>query len=187
MKLLSFFTKKKLNNIEKATRRLNGAGLQGNLSIIELNNLFQFFDYSASSGELSVMGETNQANFYLRNGVLIYGALQNSQKRIGSMLIDSGEISRGQLSHCLDIHLKRGNTKRLGDILISKGFLKYEQLLNVLNTQAREAFFETLTWSKGMFFFYADVSPATEEILINERIDHLLLEGIVRIDENAAE
>jgi len=187
MKLSSFFAKKKLNNIEKATRRLNGAGLQGNLSVIELNTIFQFFDYAASSGELSVLCEANRAHFYLRNGVLIYGSLEESYRKLGAILLEDGEISSGQLDHCLDIRGRRGNTKRLGDILVSKGFLTNEQLISVLHLQAREAFFEALTWDKGTFYFYANVPPSDDEILIHERIDHLLLEGFVRLDNNISE
>ena len=96
-------------------------------------------------------------------------------------------VSSGQLDHCLDIRGRRGNTKRLGDILVSKGFLTNEQLISVLHLQAREAFFEALTWDKGTFYFYANVPPSDDEILIHERIDHLLLEGFVRLDNNISE
>ena len=37
-----------------------------------------------------------------------------------------------------------------------------------------------------MFFFYINQYPSKEEILINERIDHLILEGLVRIDDSQA-
>ena len=107
-----------------------------------------------------------------------------NQKKIGDMLVDSGIISAYQLSQGLEFHAQHGRRRRLGDILVKKGFVKFEELSEMLQVQAREAFFETLNWKEGMFFFYANQYPSKEEILINERIDHLLLEGIVRIDNS---
>jgi hypothetical protein len=158
--------------------------LQGNIAVIELNNIFQFFDYASASGELRIAGEKNNASFFFQNGLLIFGALSVSQKKIGDMLLESNLITAAQLAQCLDIHAQHGGRRRIGDILVKEGFLKFENLAEILKIQAREAFFTTLSWKKGMFFFYADQSPSKEEILINERIDHLLLEGIVRIDNS---
>lgn len=164
------------------SRHQMGVALQGNIATIELNNIFQFFDYATASGELRVIAEHNNASFFFQKGILIFGALSVNQKRIGDLLVESKLISGDQLTECLKIHAQHGRRRRLGEILVSKGMLAFESLAEVLKVQAREAFFETLTWRKGMFFFYANQYPAKDEILINERIDHLLLEGIVRMD-----
>lgn len=166
------------------SRHNSGVSLQGNIATIELNNIFQFFDYASASGELRIVGETNNASFFFQKGMLIFGALSVNQKKIGDLLLESNLITAAQLSQCLEIHAQHGRRRRLGDILVRKGFIKFESLADMLKIQAREAFFTTLSWKKGMFFFYADQHPSEEEILINERIDHLLLEGIVRIDNS---
>jgi len=165
------------------SRHDTGVALQGNIALIELNNVFQFFDYAGASGELRVIGTDNNASFFLQKGMLIFGALSINQKKIGDLLLASKLITPAQLAECLDIHAQHGRRRRLGDILVRKGFLSFEDLAEILKKQAREAFFATLTWEKGMFYFYVDQYPSKEEILINERIDHLLLEGIVRIDD----
>jgi len=164
------------------SRHKSGVSLQGNIAVIELNNIFQFFDYAAASGELRVVGSDNNASFFFQKGMLIFGALSVNQKKIGDMLVDSGVISAYQLAQGLEFHAQHERRRRLGDILVKKGFVKFEELSEMLQVQAREAFFETLNWKEGMFFFYANQYPSKEEILINERIDHLLLEGIVRMD-----
>jgi len=166
------------------TRHKIGVSLQGNIASIELNNIFQFFDYATLSGELRIVGDDNNASFFFQKGILIFGALSRNHKRIGELLLESGLITASQLNQCLKIHNQHGTRRRLGDIIVRKGYLKFEALAELLKFQAREAFFETLTWKKGMFFFYANQSPSQEEILINERIDHLLLEGIVRMDDS---
>lgn len=165
-------------------RHKTGVSLQGNIGVIELNNIFQFFDYTNASGELRVVTEGNSASFFFHKGVLIFGTLSVNQKKIGDLLIESGLVTQAQLSLCLRVHTQHGRRRRLGDILVRKGFLEFESLTVMLQKQAKEAFFETLTWKKGMFFFYANQHPSHEEILINERIDHLLLEGLVRIDDS---
>ncbi|MFW2365504.1 MAG: DUF4388 domain-containing protein [Desulforhopalus sp.] len=167
-------------------RHKTGVSLQGNIAAIELNNIFQFFDYATASGELRVVTEGNSASFFFHKGILIFGTLSVNQKRIGDLLVDTGLITEAQLSQCLRIHSQHGRRRRLGDILVRKGFLEFESLTEMLQLQAKEAFFETLSWKEGMFFFYANQHPSHEEILINERIDHLLLEGLVRIDDSSA-
>ncbi|KJR99847.1 MAG: hypothetical protein VR65_15005 [Desulfobulbaceae bacterium BRH_c16a] len=163
----------------------SGVSLQGNIAAIELNNIFQFFDYATLSGELRIVADHNNASFFFQKGMLIFGALSVNQKKIGSLLLDSGLISEVQLAECLEIHAKHGMRRRLGDILVRKGFVTLESLAEILKLQAREAFFETLSWKQGMFYFYVNQHPSQEEILINERIDHLLLEGIVRMDNTS--
>ncbi len=161
--------------------------MQGDIAVIELNSIFQFLDYAALSGELRVITEQNIASFFFNKGMLIFGSLSFNRKRIGDMLSDSGLITAEQLNKCLAIHTQLGGRRRLGDILVRKGFVEYADLSKILQNQAREAFFETLMWKCGMFFFYVNQSPAEEEILINERIDHLLLEGLVRMDDSMSE
>jgi len=166
------------------SRHKSGISLQGNIAVIELNNIFQFFDYAKASGELRIVSDQNNASFFFQKGILIFGALSKNTKRIGELLLESGHISKAQLMQCLKIHNQHGMRRRLGDIIVRKGYLKLETLAEILQIQARDAFFETLSWKTGMFFFYANQHPSPEEILINERIDHLLLEGIVRLDNS---
>ncbi len=164
-----------------------GISLQGNIGDIELNTIFQFFDYAALSGELRVEGRNNSALFFFQRGMLVFGTLQTNRKRLGLLLLESGLVSREKLIDALRFHALEGRRTRLGDILVQRGHLTAADLGEVLKAQAKEAFFETLAWKQGMFFFSVDRSPGKEEVLFNERIDHLLLEGIVRMDDAASD
>ena len=163
---------------------MNGAALQGDISSVELNSIFQFLDYATLSGELTVFTEGNSGSFFFHNGMLIFGTLSTNQKQIGHLLIESGFITRKQLNHCLRLHLQQGMRERLGGILVKNGCLDFKNLSETLKRQAKEAFFEILSWKKGMFFFYKNQHPPEEEILLNERIDHFIFEQIVRMDES---
>jgi hypothetical protein len=162
----------------------NGISLQGNIADIELNTIFQFFDFANASGELRILAEENNAIFFFQKGILIFGALSRNQKKIGELLLESRHINRNQLEDCLKIHSQDRQHLRLGEIMVQKGYIRFEVLAEILQSQARDAFFATLSWKKGMFYFYANHTPSPNEILINERIDHLLLEGIVRIENS---
>jgi len=164
------------------SRHLSGVSLQGDIGAIELNNVFQFLHYASVSGEIRVVAEHNNGSFFFQEGILVFGALSVNQKRIGDLLVESNIITEAQLKECLQLHAQHGRQERLGDIMVKKGFLGFEILSETLKIQAREAFFETLSWKKGMFFFYINQHPSKEEILINERIDHMILEGMVRLD-----
>jgi hypothetical protein len=168
------------------SRHHTTVSLQGNIAVVELSNIFQIFDYGKMSGELRIISEQNNASFFFQEGMLIFGALSVNQKKIGELLLESQLITAVQLRQCLEIHAKFGRRRRLGEILVGNGFLDFEKLAEILKNQAREAFYETLSWNVGMFYYYADQYPSGQEILLNDRIDHLLLEGFVRMDNALA-
>lgn len=182
--LASIFTHKNKKRLEQSLRSLDGAAMTGDLSSIEANNVFQFFEYAGSSGHLVFLSEKNSADFFLENGALIYGHLQCTTKPIGTMLVESGALTREQLDQCLDSYRKVKRKERLGEVIVKKGFIDDTRLDETLKLQIKEAFFAVLSWHHGVFHFFAKQRPAPGEVLTNERIDHLLLEGIVRI-ENA--
>lgn len=181
--LNALFSRKKSRSSDQKSAESEKAAFQGDMAEIELNNIFQFIDYAALSGELFVAGDSNSARYFFQNGALIFGSLGENPKRIGEMLIESAVITEEQLSQCVELQEKIKDQRRLGGIVVEEGYLDYEKLTEILHSQAKEAFFETLKWQSGSFFFYVNKQPAEKEILIHDRIDHLLLEGIIRLDD----
>jgi hypothetical protein len=47
----------------------------------------------------------------------------------------------------------------------------------------KEVVYEVLAWRKGQFIFFNDVLPQDEDILLEVKLDHLILEGLKRLDE----
>ena len=43
---------------------------------------------------------------------------------------------------------------------------------------------EVITWKEGTFAFFHNLRPKDEEILMDLRMDYLLLEGLRRMDES---
>ncbi len=182
-RIASFLSKKNKTSPVTGDSACNKCVLQGDIAVLDLNNVFQLFDYAGLSGELVVSTEGNQANFFFRKGVLIFGTLAVNRKRIGEMLLESECITRAQLSECLKTHGSSKGEARIGELLVENGFIEYKELAELLRSQAKKSFFETLQWNSGNFSFYADSSPDEREVLINEKIENLLFEGLTRLDE----
>lgn len=156
--------------------------LQGDIAIIALEDVFQLFDFAALSGKLEVQAPDNTGWFYFRNGVLTYGMLQINQRKIGEILLESDLVNEAQLKECLQLHQEGKSQQRLGQLLVEKGYLQPDILDDSLLCQVKHAFFEALSWHQGTFAFYQNEVPATEEVQLYARIDHLLLEGMVYLD-----
>ncbi|PIE68591.1 MAG: hypothetical protein CSA21_06675 [Deltaproteobacteria bacterium] len=156
--------------------------LQGNIAEIQLDDIFQLLNNGALTGELEVCGEKNSGSFFVRKGVLIYGLLHSSQRKIGEILVSSQAITENQLQQILGL-LADAPEKRFGHILLERGLIKNDKLIEALRIQAREAFYEALSWKQGTFFFYNNRTPSEEEVLLADRVDTLLLQGMLQLDE----
>lgn len=168
---------------KKVTKPAMGAvALQGDIAAIALENIFQLFDFAALSGKLKIRTDANSGSFYFRKGMLTYGILQINHFKIGELLLASKMITPEQLRECLLVHEQNPSRQRFGQILLEKGYIQPGHLNDSLLRQIKEAFFEALSWQQGTFHFYLDQNPAPEEIQICTRIDHLLLEGMVYLD-----
>ena len=161
------------------------AALQGDIAEIALENIFQFLDLAALTGRLDVRSPANGGSFYFRNGALTHGVLHVSQRRIGEILLESNLITADQLQECLRLHEQARPHKRFGQILLDRDYIPPAKLDNSLLQQMKEAFFETLSWHEGSFSFYPKLVPAPEEMQTRARIDSLLLEGMMHLDERA--
>ncbi len=158
---------------------------QGAIETVTIEGVFQLLYFTSLTGKLILLNAPQKATFHFVNGQLTWGSLHSSQKQIGQRLLDSELITKEQLNECLSIHIDQKNKKRLGEILLNKGFLQSDLLHKSLKEQAKEAFFSVLNWKTGTFAFVSNVISEKDDVSISERIDHLLLEGVVQIDRNS--
>ena len=161
------------------------AALQGDIAAIALENIFQFLDLAALTGRLDIRSPANSGSFYFRNGALTHGVLRVSQRRIGEILLESNLITTDQLQECLRLREQARPPRRFGQILLDQGYIPPAKLDGSLLQQMKEAFFETLSWHEGSFSFYPKLVPAPDEMQTRARIDSLLLEGMMHLDERA--
>nr|WP_321465379.1 DUF4388 domain-containing protein [uncultured Desulfobulbus sp.] len=171
-----------LQSVDCMPRDSVAIGFQGDIGAIALDNIFQLFDLAALSGKLEVRSEGNDGIFYFIGGVFIHGTLRINPRRIGTMLLETGGITQAQLDECVRLHEQSGQETPLGKILVDKGYVDPQSLDDSLERQVKEAFFEALAWRHGRFAYYPGEEPAAHAAQLQERVDHLLLEGMIYLD-----
>lgn len=168
---------------EGAEKQGQKAGLHGDLAIVGIEDIMQLVCNARLSGELHLRCPDNAASFIIRDGCLIFGYLQDNSRKIGERLIQEGLITPENLQECLAQYQQKTDRPRLGQLLIERGFLDENELTDVITEQIRDIFFEVLYWKSGSFSFCSNKYPPEEDILLDERIDYLLIEGVVQMDE----
>lgn len=159
---------------------------QGSLQVLTIESVLQILYFTRLSGKLILLNPPEKATLFFTKGRLVWGTLHTQQKQLGQRLVESEVITDEQLSECLRIHLTEEHKERLGEILLKKGFVQKPDLQANLKNQVKDAFFHVLTWNQGTFAFVSELS-SDEEIVLDERIDHLLFEGVVHIDRNSVD
>jgi predicted nucleic acid-binding OB-fold protein len=155
----------------------------GDLSILEPTMIFQIANISRLSGVMKLITVDNVARFYFREGELLYATIETRKKRIGEFLIDKGFINREQLDEALEEYRSKRANKKIGQILIDRGYLDYDSLTSAIQDQMKEVVYEVLQWKSGQFIFFNKVKPEDEGIILDIKMDHLILEGLKRLDE----
>ena len=166
-------------------KQKNSVALQGDLSIVTIENLMQFIGHADLYGELQIQTPTNSALLFVKRGRLIYSYIKNTPMKIGQRLIRGNYVTSEQLQDCLSLYRNNSSRSRIGKRLVAKKYLQQEDLEKVYKEQTRDNFFEILSWQTGSFAFVVKRLSKNEDISLQKRIDHLTLEGVCRADELA--
>jgi len=156
----------------------------GDLEIIDPSMVFQIAHLCGLSGRMKFMTIDNVASCWFKDGELLYATIDTRSKKIGETFIEKGIVTAQQLEDALRETRSGQGGKRIGSILIEKGYLEYETLVTAIQEQMKEVVYEILPWHRGQFAFFAGIEPGDEDILLDVRVDHLILEGLKRIDES---
>ena len=155
----------------------------GDLAVLDPAILFQLLNMAGLSGKLKLVATDNLASFYFRDGELRYATIDTRGRKIGDVLVERGLVTRAVLDEALAGRREAGG-KRIGDVLIESGHLEYDALAGAIQEQIKEVVFTVLPWNIGQFAFFNLVEPEDEDILLDIKMDHLILEGLKRLDES---
>ena len=133
-----------------------------------------------ASGRLTLDARFNSARIYFHLGNITYAEISNKPLKLGEYLIKEGLISNDQLSQALR---KKPKGKRLGAVLVQEGAISEPDLRSAIEVQIKEVIYEVVRWRDGWFTFESGKKPETQDIFIDIPIDHLMLEGLKRMDE----
>lgn len=155
---------------------------EGELSVLEPATIFQIFNMSSLTGALKFITKRRMATFFFKEGQLIYATIDN-KKKIGEVLVEQRMITRKQLEGALKFFRHDKGLDRIGKILVDRGYTDKRSLAHAIKEQMREVVYAVLNWDDGHFIFFKDVEPEDEDIYLDVRIDHLILEGLKRLDD----
>jgi len=154
--------------------------LEGNLGVFEPVSIFQTLNIARVSGELTIDTGHNSARVFFDRGDVVFAEINHRPVRLGEALVAAGRIQQSDLNRVL-VRNRKG--KKLGKLLVADGAIDEASLRAALEEQIKEVIYEVVRWRKGWFRFYTGRQPRDNEIAINIPLDHLMLEGVKRMDE----
>lgn len=154
--------------------------LSGNLKVFEPIFVLQILNLAMSTGKLKLEIDNNSASIYFDQGRLTFAEIADRPIRLGEYLVKEKYITRKQLDKALK---KKIEGKRLGRILIENKILNEANLSKAIEEQIKEVVYEVVKWRDGNFNFSSGGKPHAQDVFIDIPLDHLMLEGLKRLDE----
>jgi CheY-like chemotaxis protein len=165
---------------------LGTAALAGDLGAIPVSDVLAMVQDRQQSGTLTVARETARVQFFVRNGALDFANAIGVPEEflLGRYLVEQGFVTQSDLEAV--VANERQNQKRkLGEALVSRGLLDATKLKEAIRLQTQALVYEVTRWTAGRFAL--DCRAAWPEEAQTARlglnVDHLLMEGLRRIDE----
>jgi len=155
--------------------------ISGNLRTMPFPDLLQWVSQSRKTGTLAVDGPEYKKKIYFREGKVVASASDNPKEYLGYYLVGWKFVAEDELQELLDMQDRHGAL--LGELLVIVGRLSREELDEVLRVKTEESIFDMFLWGEGDFRFLEAILPAKKFNPLNIEVDHLILEGVRRMDE----
>jgi hypothetical protein len=154
--------------------------LRGNLATFGPISVLQLINLEQVTGELAFESSGNTARIYFDRGSVTYAEIANRKMKLGEHLLAQGLITRESLDRALKA---QGLRRRLGTVLVEMGEIDARTLRRTIEEQIKEVVYEVVRWRGGRFRFTGGRKPKTQDVFIDIPLDHLILEGLKRVDE----
>lgn len=154
--------------------------LRGNSTVFGPISILQLINLAQSTGELVFENGENAARVYFENGSVSYAEIANRRMKLGEHLLAQGLITRERLERAL---AEKDKVTRLGTALVEMGAIDARTLRRAIEEQIKEVVYEIVRWREGRFRFTSGRKPKAQDVFIDIPLDHLILEGLKRLDE----
>ena len=155
--------------------------LEGRLSVIDPMSLLQTLNCARVTGRLRVFHRENRADVFFDRGNITFARVANRASRLGEHLVEQGAIAREAIERAAAE--RASGRKKLGAHLVETGLVAADAVREAVMAQIREVVYEIVRWQEGKFAFRGGERPVDEDILNDVPLDHLMLEGVRRMDE----
>jgi hypothetical protein len=162
-------------------------GLRGNLSTVNLADVFQVLSRGNSTGLLRIQAPEGPRFVEIQNGAISIAGRSAERIMLGDLLLSRGLIDEANLDAALAAQKESG--KLLGQVLIEMGIVAMEHLEEALRFQIEEEVCELFILRSGDFDFLANASldakiaPGGGMVRLKIDPNALLIEAARRADE----
>ncbi|MBA3943669.1 MAG: DUF4388 domain-containing protein [Herpetosiphonaceae bacterium] len=158
--------------------------LVGNLRDFALHDFLYLVDRGYKTGSLLLRRPNDEAALFFEHGKLIAVIRSHQHERLGAMLVRMGKITLEQSALALWAQ-QSGDPQPLGQLLVEQDVISETEIQACIQRQIEETVYELFAWPEGEFKFEAGVKPALDQVqaLIPMPVEHLIMEGVRRIDE----
>ncbi len=155
-------------------------------------DILQFLSLSKKTGKLRLSRLGNMGEIVFKNGKVVYAVSDSTRNTLGNILINQKHLTEKALMAALEVQHLSPDNKRLGAILVEKGVITPAVLQEAIRHQIEQVISEFLTWESGFFRFDHAEVQTDDAIMIDANdflakagisSEHLLLEGVRRLDE----
>jgi septal ring-binding cell division protein DamX len=153
--------------------------VSGNIEPASFPHLLVDLHRHGATGSLKVTGPLHPKALYFRGGRILFGSSNDPKDQLGSILIESGRITREQLD---EVNAKVGPGNPLAKVLAESGFVNQRELGDAARVKVERILADVLSWDAGTFEFEDGVLPkgAVDLKLSTER---LLLAAVQRVPD----
>jgi hypothetical protein len=158
--------------------------LVGNIRDFGLSDFLYLVDRGYKTGGLHLAHRQETALLFFEKGKLLL-ATRKPEDQQADLLVRLGILSAPQLARARASLEARGNGATLTEVIIDESLATPEQFQGPLQIFNEEAVYGLFGWPEGEFRFEQNQRPAPDAPVVPTPIsvDHLIMEGVRRIDE----
>jgi hypothetical protein len=158
--------------------------LVGNIRDFGLSDFLYLVDRGYKTGGLHLAHEHEMALLFFEKGKLVMAARKPEDQQ-SDLLVRLGILSADQLSQAREQFDASANGATLTQVIVEAQIASKEQVQTALQSFTEESVYGLFGWPEGEFRFEQNQRPAADAPVIPTPIsvDHLIMEGVRRIDE----
>jgi len=165
---------------------LGTAALAGDLGAIPLSDVLMMVQDRQQSGTLTAARDRARVQFYLRNGALEFANAIGVPEEflLGRFLVEQGFVSQTDLE-AIVANERQNQKRKLGEALVARGLLDAAKLKDAIRLQTQALVYDVARWTSGRFALDCKAAwpQEAQSAGLGLNVDHLLMEGLRRIDE----
>jgi hypothetical protein len=158
--------------------------LEGTLKDFGLPDVLEFIAQNRKTGVLLVQGKNNVATLGFEEGQVIGAAYEEKGKHepLAEYLIRSEKLPQEKVIQILD--MATTTQFPFEDILLKGGYLKEEDLTELVRFKIQDIMDEIFSWKQGSYTFDSEGKLYTQSRFhVTLKTEALILEGLRRLDE----